>query len=150
MPIEILIGDQIVDIKAVENVGCKRYNKAESKRKEGAWLTSDVQETYELKADNATAVLSSNGEYTLFVFGDRRISFYTGKNLDCYTRILEWDHGYLVVMCKTMSQSDQEVEDYIDLLPILDNLYIDADRFLDPIKEVEIKYARGEIAGNSR
>ncbi len=125
----------------VENKGCKRYNKAETKRKEGTWLTSDVKDTYELAPDSTTAVLSSNGEYSLFVFRDRRISFYTGKNLDRYTRIVEWDHGYLVVMCRTISQPDQEVEDYIDLLPILDNLYIDADQFLDPIEEVEIKYA---------
>ena len=104
-------------------------------------MVRDVRETYELMSDSSTAVLSSKGEYTFFVFGDRRISFYTGKNLDRYTRIVEWDHGYLVVMCKTKSQPDQEVEDYIDLLPILDNLYIDADQFLDPIEGVEVKYA---------
>ena len=76
-----------------------------------------------------------------FIFGDRRISFYTGKNLDRYTKIVEWDHGYLVVMCRTISQPELEMEDYIDLLPILENLYIDADQFLDPIEEVVIKYA---------
>ena len=46
-----------------------------------------------------------------------------------------------MVLCLTKAQSDQEVEDYIDLIPILENLYIDADSFLEPIKEVEIKYA---------
>ena len=104
-------------------------------------MTSDVKDTYELFPENKTAVLSSNGEYTFFIFGDRRISFYTGKYLDRYTKIVEWDHGYLVVMCRTISQPELEMEDYIDLLPILGNLYIDADQFLDPIEEVVIKYA---------
>ena len=86
-----------------------------------------------------TAVLSNQGEYTFFTYGDRRIAFYTGKNLDRYTKIKEWDHGYLVVLCLTKNQPDQEEEDYIDLIPILDNLYIDVDEFLDPIEEVEIE-----------
>ena len=33
------------------------------------------------------------------------------------------------------------VEDYIDLLPMLDNLFIDAPKFLQPIKKVEVKNA---------
>ena len=43
-------------------------------------------------------------------------------------------------MCLNKSNPDLEEEDYIDLLPILDNLYIDANKFLDPIEEVEIQY----------
>ena len=34
-----------------------------------------------------------------------------------------------------------EVEEYIDLVPILENLYYDVDKFLEPIKEVRIEYA---------
>jgi len=34
-----------------------------------------------------------------------------------------------------------EVEEYIDLVPILDNLYYDVDEFLKPIKEVKIDNA---------
>ena len=90
---------------------------------------------------NGCAVLSSKGEYSSFAFGERRIVFFTGKNLDRYTRVKEWDHGYLVVMCITKNHPDREEEDYIDLLPILENLYIDADQFLDPIEEVEVRYA---------
>ena len=29
-------------------------------------------------------------------------------------------------------------EDYIDLIPVLENLYIDADEFLEPIKKVRV------------
>ena len=32
-------------------------------------------------------------------------------------------------------------EEYIDLVPILNNLYIDADAFLKPIRKVELQYA---------
>lgn len=31
-------------------------------------------------------------------------------------------------------------EEYIDLIPILENLYFDVDEFLKPIKEVRIKH----------
>ena len=34
-----------------------------------------------------------------------------------------------------------EVEEYIDLIPILQNLYYDIDTFLEPIKEVRVEYA---------
>lgn len=33
-----------------------------------------------------------------------------------------------------------EVEEYIDLIPILTNLYYDTDEFLESIKEVRIDY----------
>jgi hypothetical protein len=86
------------------------------------------------------AILSSFGEYTTFTYNDRTITFLTGKNLYQYTEIKEWDHGYLVVMCRTKSNPEDEREDYIDLIPILENLCIDPERFLKPIKEVEIFY----------
>ena len=88
-----------------------------------------------------TATLSSRGEYSYFTFRDKTISFLTGKNLDRYTAVKEWDHGYLVVMCRNKSDPEREEEDYIDLEPILENLYFDPDRFLNPIKEVRIQYA---------
>ena len=63
----------------------------------------------------------------------------TSKDLDRYTEIKEWDNGYIVVVAKYKSKGEDE--DYIDLLPILENLYMDADAFLKPIKGVEIRYA---------
>lgn len=88
-----------------------------------------------------TAFLSNDGEYTSFTFRDRIITFLTGKHLEKYKKILEWDNGYLVVLCKNKGEDKLE-EDYIDLLPILENLYIEPDKFLSPIKEVEINYDR--------
>ncbi|MBE6537456.1 MAG: hypothetical protein E7673_05835 [Ruminococcaceae bacterium] len=88
---------------------------------------------------NKNAILSSVGEYTTFTFGGRTLTFMTSKNLEKYTQIKEWDNGYIVVMAKY--KSGNEDEDYIDLLPILENLYMDAEAFLKPIEGVEIQYA---------
>ena len=86
-----------------------------------------------------TAFLSNKGEYTFFKFRDRVITFLTGKRLERYTEVLEWDNGYIVVLCKNKNEDKLE-EDYIDLLPILDNLYIEPEKFLAPIKKGEISY----------
>ncbi len=85
------------------------------------------------------AVLTSNGNFTIFEYDNEKIRFATSKRLEKYTKVVEWDHGYLVVMAKY--QGLDEVEEYIDLIPILENLYYDVDNFLKPIKEVRIEYA---------
>lgn len=85
------------------------------------------------------AILRSNEEYTIFEFNDQVIRFATSSRLERYTKVMEWDHGYLVVMAKYRNLD--EVEEYIDLIPILQNLYYDVDNFLEPIKEVRIEYA---------
>ena len=85
------------------------------------------------------AILKSNGDYTIFEYEDQIIKFRTSSRLERYTRILQWDHGYLVVMAKYKGM--EEVEEYIDLIPILGKLYYDVDDFLKPIKEVRIDYA---------
>lgn len=51
-----------------------------------------------------------------------------------------WEDGYLVVKAKYRHNAEPE-EEYIDLKPILDGLYIDYDSFLKPIKSVRITYA---------
>lgn len=91
-----------------------------------------------MNEDWGTAYLSNQGEYTSFSYGETKIRFLTGKRLYRYVEIREWDHGYLVVMCRQRDGSDEE--DYIDLLPILSNLYIDSETFLEPIKEVQLRY----------
>ncbi len=88
---------------------------------------------------NHTAYLTCEGEYTKYIFGDRTISFLTSRNLEKYIKIVEWEQGYLVVISKNYDREPEE--DYIDLIPILENLLIDPIPFLEPIKEVKIKYA---------
>lgn len=88
---------------------------------------------------NNYAVLSNNERFTIFEFNGQVIRFATSARLEKYTQIKEWDHGYLVVMAKYKNLD--EVEEYIDLVPILQNLYYDTDVFLEAIKEVRIEYA---------
>lgn len=86
------------------------------------------------------AVLSSAGGFTSFSFGGYHIRFRAPYSLERYTDVVKWDNGYLVVMAKYNHNADPE-EEYIDLKPILDNLYIDSASFLKPIKSVRIAYA---------
>ena len=89
-----------------------------------------------LSPNTSQALLSSDGNMTSFRFGNSNIRFRTPKCLKQYVKIKEWDKGYLVVT------ADYEgiglAEDYIDLLPILKNLYINPKTFLEPIKSVTI------------
>ena len=82
------------------------------------------------------AMLTNYGKYTIFEFNNQRIRFITSYKLQRYTKIVEWDNGYLVVMARYKEMP--EVEEYIDLIPILNMLYYDTERFLKPIKEVRI------------
>jgi len=85
------------------------------------------------------AVLSSFDKYTTFSFGGTTLTFRTCNNLDRYTKINLWDNGYLEVMAK-YKHKKEEVEEYIDLNPILKNLLMNRDSFLKPIKNVRIEY----------
>lgn len=85
------------------------------------------------------AILSNDRQFTSFSFNDQTIRFVTSSKLERYTRIVEWDHGYIVVMA--VYNGLGEVEEYIDLVPILENLYIEPDAFLDPIQKVRIAYS---------
>jgi hypothetical protein len=87
-----------------------------------------------------TAYLSSKGGYTIFKFGDTELKFIAPYSLERYEKVVEWNHGYLVVMTKYSHNNELE-EEYIDLIPILKSLYIDEDAFLNPIKEVRVEYA---------
>lgn len=87
------------------------------------------------------AVLSSFDRYTTFSFRGRTLTFRTCDNLDKYTRVLLWDNGYIEVMAKYFTK-DREIEEYIDLTTVLDELHMDRDKFLKPIKEVRIEYAQ--------
>ena len=77
---------------------------------------------------------------TIFEFNNQRVRFITSDKLERYTKVVEWDNGYLVVMAKYKEMP--EVEEYIDLIPILKDLYIDVVHFLKPIKEVRLAYGQ--------
>lgn len=85
-----------------------------------------------------TAYLSSDRGITSFDFGGRSIRFRTPNSLERYVRVKTWDKGYLVVDASYLGFPGV-TEDYIDLIPILENLYMDAESFLGPIEEVDVK-----------
>jgi hypothetical protein len=85
-----------------------------------------------------TAYLSSKGRYTIFRYGDTELKIIAPYSLERYEKVVEWDNGYLVVMAKYSHNKDLE-EEYIDLIPVLKELYMDED-FLKPIKNVEVQY----------
>ena len=89
--------------------------------------------------ENDTAYLSSFDKYTTFSFGGKTLTFRTCDGLEKYTKVLLWDHGYLEVLAK-YRQNDHEIEEYINLEPVLDRLYMDKESFLKPIKNVRIYY----------
>ena len=86
------------------------------------------------------ALLSNAGGFTVFRFGRYNIRFRAPYSLERYVDVVRWDDGYLVVLAKYSHNAEPE-EEYIDLKPILDGLYIDATTFLKPIKSVRIAYA---------
>ena len=84
----------------------------------------------------AEAVLSNQHNLTSFRCRNCNIRFRTPSILKRYTEIKEWNNGYIVVM------ADYEgigiTEEYIDLMPILRNLYIAPEKFLSNIQTVKI------------
>ena len=89
---------------------------------------------------SGTAYLSNEGRYTIFSFGNNRLKFIAPYSLEYYINIKEWDDGYIVVDTK-YAHDEKPVEEYIDLIPILDNLLMDKESFLKPIKNVEVIHA---------
>ena len=83
--------------------------------------------------DNGIAILSSFEGYTTFSHGGTTLTFRTCDGLEKYTKVNVWDKGYLEVMAKYRHQRE-EAEEYIDLLPVLEGLYMDQHAFLSPIK----------------
>ena len=54
------------------------------------------------------AVLTNDGRYTIFEFNNQRVRFVTSDKLERYTKVVEWDNGYLVVMAKYKDMPEVE------------------------------------------
>lgn len=85
--------------------------------------------------DPDCALLSNRGRYTSFSFGGETIRFLTSPRLVRYETVKKWDNGYIEV---DAIYGDRKEEEYIDLVPILKNLYIDPESFLKGVKRVEV------------
>ena len=86
-----------------------------------------------------TAILSSFDKYTTFSYGGKTLTFRTCNGLEKYLKVLTWDNGYIEVLAK-YKQREEAIEEYIDLDPVLEGLYMNKDVFLKPIKKVRIEY----------
>ena len=93
-----------------------------------------------IQKNDQEAVLSNAGGFSAFSFGGYNIRFRAPYSLERYVDVVKWEDGYLVVLAK-YSHNEEPEEEYIDLKPILESLYIDSDAFLKPIKNVRIAYA---------
>ena len=82
------------------------------------------------------AILTNEKNYTVFKFKDYTIRFKAPYSLERYVKVIEWDNGYIVVMTK-YKHSKELIEEYIDLIPILEDLYIPNEDLKD-IKEVRV------------
>ena len=72
-----------------------------------------------------------------FQYGWQIIRFLGSFSLEYFTSVKDWDNEYMVVIAKY--QHNQEPgEEYINLVSILNNLYVDLSQFLKPIKEVKL------------
>ena len=88
---------------------------------------------------NDIATLENDAGFSVFFFRNRVIRFKAPYSQERYTSVKEWDNGYLVVIAKYRHNSQPE-EEYIDLLPILNGLYINGQEFLKPIKGIAIAH----------
>jgi len=100
------------------------------------WYTMGMRNMGERKclrpsrcADDGTAVLSSDGPYTLFSFGGRRLKFKAPRCLRRYVRVKKWDDGYLEVDADYGAELGT-VEEYIDLRPVLSSRLRDNIEFM--------------------
>lgn len=91
--------------------------------------------------DIERAYLSNDSEIIKVQYGQRVIRFRGPYSLEYFTSIKVGTMVIIVVMAKYWHNQEPE-EEYIDLVPILKNLYIDAPRFLKPIKEVRLAYGK--------
>ena len=100
----------------------------------------DIKTQDSLEYPSNEAILSSGDGYTIFRYGGYNVRFKAPYSLERYLSVKEWDNGYIVVIAK-YKHSDEPEEEYIDLDPILEGLYIDKTEFLSPIKKVSVHYA---------
>lgn len=115
------------------------FNLLEEIYKYGIIIVEEKWKVGENMGTENQALLSSQDGFTVFRFGKYTIRFRAPYSLERYTEVREWDNGYLVVMAKYAHNAKPE-EEYIDLVPILKNLFFDAAAFLAPIKGVRVCY----------
>lgn len=87
-----------------------------------------------------TAYLSNIKDCICFSYNGRNIRFRGPYSLKKIERVKNWDHGYIVIDA-IYTHSKDPVEDYIDMFPILEQLYIEPESFISTINHVEVANA---------
>lgn len=87
--------------------------------------------------ESGTALLGCANGFTTFSHAGRTIRFRAPYSLERYVDVDRWDNGYIVALAK-YAHNDVPEEEYIDLVPILSDLYIEPRPFLDSITSVEV------------
>ena len=83
------------------------------------------------------ALLTNDGPFTIFKFGNEVIRFAAPYSLDHYEKIVSWKNGLITVMTKYNNTPGLE-EEYVDVGYVLENLNYDVEKVLSQIKEVRI------------
>lgn len=100
-------------------------------------MIGDVSRKMVADDGSGRATIGCKGGCTVFAGGGYVIRFRAPYSLRRYVRVKEWDRGYLVVDAE-YAHSPVPIEEYIDLVPILEDLCIDPDRYLPRIREVDV------------
>lgn len=87
--------------------------------------------------EDGRATIGCEGGYTVFTGGGITMRFRAPYSLRRYIGVKEWDRGYLVVDAE-YAHSPEPVEEYIDLVPVLEDLHIDPAVYLPRIREVAV------------
>ena len=85
------------------------------------------------------AYLGCSGKYSVFAFNEYVIRFRTSSHLQKYSEIKHW--AWCLPLATAYYDTAGELEEYIDLIPMLRNLFIEPEVFLSPIKEVKLQNA---------
>lgn len=102
-------------------------------------MLMDNKSSVENLATSHVAFLSSKDGYTVFRYENLIVRFLAPYSLENYTEVKLWEKGYIEVMAKYSHNKELE-EEYIDLKPIFEDLYLPEDIILDKIKEVRVCY----------
>ena len=89
--------------------------------------------------ENKTAYIYNEGRYTKIRIKDRVITIIAPGSLERYIAVKKWDYGYIEVMTK-YAHDDELIEEYIDLIPILEELYMDPEEILGGVDNLEVCY----------
>ena len=97
-------------------------------------MRCEQTQQYPEKYGNNKLRITNQGQFTVFKYGGRVIRFKAPYSLEKYTEVKTWDNGYIVVMAK-YAHNEKSEEDYFDLVPILEDLYINPDFFFETYKK---------------